>query len=88
MTRTFSADGIEYLGLWNGGFGAFVASGDFDAGVLTLEFSADGGTTWSSVGTEAELSASGGTGFVLPPGVEIRLQLSGSGAPNITTKVG
>jgi hypothetical protein len=69
-----------------GGRVSYAAQGDFGGGSTTLNFSLDGGTTWSSVGSNAALSASGGGGAELPPCL-VRVTLASSTSPDLDISI-
>jgi len=87
LAATFSADGNSSTIGWIGGNGYFTAQGTFGSGTCKLQFSEDGGTTWSDVGTDTTLTAGGGGVFTLP-NCSLRVNLASSSSPTIAYKVG
>ena len=83
---TLSADGNTSVVDWIGGEGFFVAQGTFGGGTLTLKYTTDGGTTYTAVGTDTTLTASGGGYFTLPL-CSLRATLAGSTSPSIAVKI-
>lgn len=85
---TLTADGQSSTLDWHPGEGTLTAqdtaAGTF--GILTLQFSLDNGTTWSTVGSDTTLNASGGGLFQLGT-CKLRLNLSGSSSANILVTV-
>lgn len=82
LKQAISADGnssaIDFLG----GGGWFTAQGDFGGGTVTLQFSNDGGTTYSAIDSLTTLTADGGSVFDLPP-CKLRINTAGSTSPNL-----
>ena len=78
-----TADGNSQAIRWPGGEGTYNAEGTFGGGTATLQFSPDGGTTWKSCGSDAELSSDGAANFKLPVGYHLRVSLSGASGANL-----
>lgn len=85
---TLTADGQSSTLDWYPGEGTLTAqdtaAGTF--GTLTLQFSLDGGTTWSTVGSDTTLTASGGGLFQLGT-CKLRVDLSGSTSVNTLVQI-
>lgn len=62
----------------------FYAIGDFDGGTLSLEASPDDGVSWLTVD---QLTAEGRLIRYLVSGEKLRISLSGSTSPTITTGI-
>jgi hypothetical protein len=88
ISATFTADANSSILAWIGGNGYFTAQGAFGGGTVTLQFSTDGGTTWSAVGSQTTLAAHGGGSFENLPKCSLRVNLAGSTTPSILYKVG
>ena len=84
MASPITSDGQTETIAWPGGEGTFLtqdtAAGTY--GTFTLQYSMDGGTTWTAVSTDTTLTASGGGNFQLP-NVLLRGDLSGSSGASI-----
>lgn len=65
-----------------GGRVMFAAQGTFGSGTAALQFSLDEGTTWTSIGGDASITASGAGGAELPPCL-VRVNLSGATSPDL-----
>ena len=87
LTGTLSADGNSATLAWIGGNGYFTAQGTFGSGTIKLQFSTDG-STWSDVGSQTSLTASGGGMFENLPKCSLRVNLAGATAPTILYEVG
>lgn len=84
-TGTLSANGSVAFH-WPGGGGTFKGQGTFGSGTLTLQFSEDGGSTYTDIGTETTFTANGAGYFIQEKG-DIRVNLSGATSPSIIYKV-
>ena len=62
----------------NGGTGTFVVTGTPDTSTTALQMSADGGTTFTTVGSDVTLTAAGVANFDLGPCI-LRVNLSSVG---------
>lgn len=65
---------------------SFVAYGTFDGATVQLQFSPDDGTTFISIGTDATLTASGGTNFCVAWPIYVNVS-GGGGSLSVTVKV-
>lgn len=79
------ANGSTSVVDWRGGPGILLAQGDFGSGTLTLEFSIDGGTTWTPVG-DASLTEGGGWRFDLGA-CQLRGTLAGATDPTVHVSI-
>jgi hypothetical protein len=83
-----AADGQSDSVAWSGGFGTVIVAGTWGGGTAKLQASPDNGTTWVDVGTDVTFTANGMGNFQLPPGVLLRLDLSGATNPDLDAWVG
>lgn len=88
---TLAADGnVPSASPWYGHQGGrvmYAAQGDFGGGTTTLQFSLDGGSTWTSIGGATTLTGSGAAGAELPP-CHVRVNLASSSSPDLDIKLG
>lgn len=70
---------------WPGGRGTVIASGGFGGATAKLQVQNPTTTDWVDVGAAATLTAAGMFGFELPPGVLIRMLITGGTSPAIVT---
>lgn len=93
MKFNLTADGDTAI-TWPGGQGQLCAQGTFGGGTLALQFSLDGGTTWTALEDDPASSLSAAGTFVFSSmrtdavDYQLRLNLSGSTTPNINIKIG
>lgn len=87
-SHTFDADGNSDAVQWNGGPGSMLAQGTFGGGTLTLKYSLDDGSTWTSFGSETTITSAGGGRFFPPGGCLVRVELSGSTSPDLDVNFG
>lgn len=91
LVTNLTADGnVPSASPWydhGGGRVTYAAQGTFGSGTVALQFSLDDGSTWSSVGSAANLTAAGVAGAEIPPCL-IRVNLSGSTSPNLNVVIG
>lgn len=81
MTADGTLDSIQ----WRGGAGTLFAQGSFGGGTLTVEFTLDGGTTWTAV-SGVSLTAAGNDAIDVGP-VILRVKLAGATNPSITVRL-
>jgi hypothetical protein len=86
IDKTFAADGDSAVFAWQGGEGVMTGVGTFGDGTATLRFSYDG-STYSNVGSDTTITASGGGIFGYLHPCLMKVTLSGSTAPALTVKV-
>jgi len=72
---------------WPGGPGVFTCDGTWDGSTQDLQFSNDGGTTKTALGTDTTLTADGGGSFVAPPGELYIVGSGGSGSVDLNAIV-
>ena len=80
-----TANGNTLLKTDPGKLYVFAAQGTFGGGTLALQFSLDGGTTWttfSDSSTSASLTTAGGR-LIVAPSTNVRLNLTGATSPAI-----
>ena len=85
----FDGDGNSGLTQWAGGRGAMIAQYiGAGTGTITLQYTLDGGTTYTAVGSDTPLPGSGGGVFNLPA-TTIRINAASTAStPNINAVVG
>tara|TARA_R100001530_G_scaffold57093_1_gene41561 strand:- start:310 stop:591 length:282 start_codon:yes stop_codon:yes gene_type:complete len=86
LNENITADGNTSGAEYPGGEGYFILQGTEGGGTFTLQFSGDNGTTYSAVGTDSTLTASGGAVINLPPCL-VRVNTSGSTGADVDAKV-
>lgn len=75
IDETISGNDTTEVIDWAGGTGVMLCQGTFTA--ASLEYSLDGGSTWTDVGTDTELTAAGGGVFTLCA-CKIRVDVTGT----------
>lgn len=84
----FDGDGNTGTAAWAGGRGAMIAQYVAGTGTITLQYTLDGGTTYTAVGSDTTLTGSGGGVFNLPA-TTIRINAASTAStPNINAVVG
>lgn len=63
------------VAMWGGGAGTFSAEATWGGGTVTFQVQSPNGT-WIAVSADAQLSANGIIGFILPKGAMIRVLIA------------
>lgn len=83
-----TADGTTpSIELGDSGRGTFLAVGTFGGGTVALQVRLPDGTFQASTEVTQGLTAAGEVAFVLAPGVDCRLVLSGATSPDINVQL-
>lgn len=84
LLSAVSANGSGTAAMVDGGTYTYAAWGTWDGATVTLEYSPDGGTQWTAVGSDSTLTADGVANFKLPAGTLVRCTVSGVGTTSVS----